>query len=105
MDELDDQVPTIDELNYCTDNTYTPEHFFQMETAILVELGWNLVVVTPAHFLDTFLNFSITDADTVNGQPILNRNLVKSDVSKSASFFIDICRLGIIYNLNNVITT
>jgi hypothetical protein len=94
---MEDFVPTIDELNYCTDNTYTPEHFLQMESSILVQLDWNLVVITPAHFLEVFLNFCITTGDTINGLAIQNRNLVKLDLSKSASFFVDICRLGTIF--------
>jgi cyclin A len=93
MNEQEESVPTITELNYSTDNTYTTEDFIQMETTILSQMSWVINEVTPAHFLGLLLSCCVSDKDTIHGISLQNFNLVKTDVTKSSTFFVDMCRL------------
>uniref|UniRef100_A0A7S4DXR9 Cyclin N-terminal domain-containing protein n=1 Tax=Lotharella globosa TaxID=91324 RepID=A0A7S4DXR9_9EUKA len=48
--ETDDKVPTIEELNECTDFTYSPKLIRNMETAILRNLNWRIGIPVAQDF-------------------------------------------------------
>ena len=94
MDEQEEVIPAVEELNNCTDNAYTPELIVQMETILLNQLRWDVCVVTPAHFLGVYLQCSLSETDTLNGLEIQNLSALRTDLAKSASFFVDMSRQG-----------
>lgn len=93
LNEMEDKIPSVEELNYCTDNAFTPELIVQMETIILNHFRWNVNVITPSHFLDFFLPCALTDYDTINDQKIISQSSVKRDLNRIAYTFIDLCCL------------
>lgn len=97
LNELEENTPPIEELNYCTENAYTPELFIQMEALLLNQLRWDVNPITAFHFLEFFLPYALNEEDKRYNQPILQIWLLRADVTKSASFFVDICRQGRFY--------
>lgn len=68
-EEIEERVPTMSKLRSWTSNMYSPEIIQKMELAVLIELNWNLGVLTPAHFLESFLaltNGGTTEDDEVD---------------------------------------
>jgi hypothetical protein len=59
-EELEDCVPTLDELNECCNGAYTSAMIKDMEVNVLTALQWHLGVTTPFHFLSFFLHEGIT---------------------------------------------
>ena len=72
MEETERNVPPLDELAGMGDNPYSADLLRRMEAALLQELHWDVVAVTPAHFVDAFLGLSgggTAASDTIEGQP------------------------------------
>lgn len=94
-EERDEKIPSMDQLNYCTDNTYTPQLIKEMETVILNRVNWDLNMVTPIHFLGLYLDHkqSLTPDELILEQPIGDTyDRVKVEVASFAEFFVDLCR-------------
>jgi hypothetical protein len=51
MEENDARVPSVYELNRCCQGSYSTQLIVKMESLLLDLLDWNLVVLTPRHFL------------------------------------------------------
>ena len=72
MEETERNVPPLEELAGMGDNQYSADLLRRMEAALLQELRWDVVAVTPAHFVDAFLGLSgggTFPSDTIEGQP------------------------------------
>ena len=54
-EEIEERVPTMAKLRSWTSNMYSPDIIQKMELAVLIELKWDVGVLTPAHFLESFL--------------------------------------------------
>jgi len=54
-EEIEERVPTMAKLRAWTSNMYSSDIIQKMELAVLIELKWELGVLTPAHFLESFL--------------------------------------------------
>jgi len=54
-EEVEDRVPTMAKLRSWTSNMYSPDIIQKMELAVLIELKWDVGILTPAHFLESFL--------------------------------------------------
>ena len=52
--EASDVPPSMADLNRCCENHYTPRLIVKMESLLLDLLDWDLVVLTPRHFLDLY---------------------------------------------------
>lgn len=55
-EEAANLIPVMSDLRYVCDNAFTDHHLRRMEFAMLQCLQWDLVVKTPVHFLNLFLN-------------------------------------------------
>ena len=67
-EEIEERVPTMSKLRAWTSNMYSPDIIQKMELAVLIELNWELAILTPAHFLESFLALTsggTTEADEV----------------------------------------
>jgi|TARA_B100001142_G_scaffold267925_1_gene272877 hypothetical protein len=68
-EEIEERVPTMAKLRAWTSNMYSPDIIQKMELAVLIELKWELGILTPAHFLESFLtmmNGGTTSEDEVD---------------------------------------
>lgn len=50
-DELDDRIPLIRDLQKLSKFQFSYKECSDEESAILMELEWNLVAITPLHFV------------------------------------------------------
>lgn len=95
--EVDDKVPSVQDLNYCCNNMYTTQIICKMELVVLNTLGWECMVVTPRHFLETYLGRGASvvhpEHETIaNGQISFDRlTIVQRYIRKYSSFFGDLC--------------
>jgi len=70
-EEMEDYVPTLEDLNECSENTYSTELIKQMEMLILNELHWSLGVVVPRNFLKLYIQEEVAfPDDLVRGQKL-----------------------------------
>lgn len=92
LEEQEELIPMVVDLNFATDNSFTPEAIIQMEAFMLHNLRWDITAVTPLHFLGIYLEYCISSSDLLNGQKILNNFGLSKDIAKSAEFFLDVCR-------------
>lgn len=91
-EELDEKVPTINQINYCTDNTYTHELIKQMEALILNKILWNINILTPMHFLGLYINNTLFKDELILDYPIGDTyDRVRNDVANFSEFFVDLC--------------
>lgn len=60
FEEID--PPTVAEFAYIADHTYTRQDVLNMECTVLVALGFEIAVPTPAHFLDRLMRANGCDA-------------------------------------------
>lgn len=90
-EEEPDFVPTMEDLNLCTNKAYTVDLIRQMEVLVLRSLNWHLNVVTPLHFLTLYLDQGIVFHDDMvdNGKPQSDKMV--NSVTKYALFFTDLC--------------
>ncbi|KAK5578205.1 hypothetical protein RB653_003158 [Dictyostelium firmibasis] len=63
LEELEEFQPSIQELNFSTNNTYTHNEIVKMEMDILSALNFKVLYPTPSHFLDYLLLISIQPYD------------------------------------------
>jgi len=90
-EEKDDHVPSVEDLNQCSENTYTPELIKEMEIMVLNRLEWNLGVVVPNHFLKLYSDQGIVvPADKANGKSLSKRTV--HYLKKYLDFFADLCQ-------------
>lgn len=64
------EIPSVRELNDCTENTYTSELIIETERLILNKLQWELCIVTPFHFLGIYMQEGFSSDDLLNGTPM-----------------------------------
>eukprot|EP01098_Paradermamoeba_levis_P006052 TRINITY_DN2520_c0_g1_i1.p1 TRINITY_DN2520_c0_g1~~TRINITY_DN2520_c0_g1_i1.p1 ORF type:complete len:263 (+),score=39.64 TRINITY_DN2520_c0_g1_i1:156-944(+) len=86
--EETDKIPSLEELNNYTKNSYRIQHFKEMEVIILHSLNWDLETITPSHFLNYYLGLNI----------LKNDHFCKGTVDKAlyegfARYLIDLCVL------------
>lgn len=95
-EEMETKVPSVQELNHCCKNMFTAPLICKMEVMILNLLNWELMVLTPRHFLETFLArgaAGIYPDDLLNEAmvPFDKHQLLQQYLRKYAEFFTDFC--------------
>ncbi|CEG00769.1 Cyclin A/B/D/E [Ostreococcus tauri] len=88
-EEIEERVPTMSKLRSWTSNMYSPEIIRKMELAVLIELGWDLGVLTPAHFLESFL--ALTNGGISDGDDIEHGDAYKERYREELRYFV--CQL------------
>lgn len=97
MEENDGQVPSVYELNRCCQDGYSPQLIVKMESLLLDLLDWNLVVLTPRHFLELYEGGGALVVqpfeEFVNNTtiPPLKMASVQRYQREYAEFFVDLC--------------
>lgn len=100
MEENDGQVPSVYELNRCCQDGYSPQLIVKMESLLLDLLDWNLVVLTPRHFLELYEGGGALVVqpfeEFVNNTtiPPLKMASVQRYQREYAEFFVDLCLHG-----------
>eukprot|EP01087_Luapelamoeba_hula_P022627 TRINITY_DN815_c2_g3_i1.p1 TRINITY_DN815_c2_g3~~TRINITY_DN815_c2_g3_i1.p1 ORF type:complete len:506 (+),score=118.11 TRINITY_DN815_c2_g3_i1:753-2270(+) len=96
-EEVDDNVPAMAQLNECCSNNFSVDIIQKMEVLLLNTLQWELMVVTPRHFLDLFAKIGSYAIDPT--QDLVQNNritpeklpLVQAYLCKYSEFFLDMC--------------
>lgn len=90
-EEAEDVIPTLHELNECSNNAYTVDALKEMEVSVLRHLNWCLALITPIHFLHFYQARGIVfQNDLFEGGPTNARPALKY-VKKYADFFAELC--------------
>jgi len=88
----EERVPSINDLNACSKNTYNRHSIVHMEMVILEALQWRVDELTPLHFVDHFLALRCIDfADTIDGQCLANSDKLEKiprRLRQFAEFFV-----------------
>jgi len=97
MEENDGRVPSVYELNHCCQNGYSPQLIVKMESLLLDLLDWNLVVLTPRHFLELYEGGGALvvqpfeeffNNSTISPHKVA---LLQGHQQAYAAFFVDLC--------------
>lgn len=65
-EEAEDVIPTLAELNECSNNAYTIDAVKDMEVCVLRSLNWSLTIINPIHFLHFYEARGIVFANDVS---------------------------------------
>jgi hypothetical protein len=91
FEEAEEVIPTLAELNECSNNAYTVDALKEMEVSVLRHLNWCLSLITPIHFLHFYQARGIVFInDLFEGGPS-NRKSALKYVKKYADFFAELC--------------
>lgn len=97
MEENFGEVPSVQELNHCCQYGYSPQLIVKMESLLLDLLGWNLLVLTPRHFLDLYdgggalVVRPLEEFVENNTIPTDKVAVVQRYQRQFANFFVDLC--------------
>lgn len=82
-EELEDYVPTLNDLVLLCANQFTKGDFVRMESYLLNTLHWEIAEVTPLHFLDYYLQRCMTSEEL--------ERVTLPQLRKCSQFLVDIC--------------
>lgn len=84
-DELDDNIPMIKDFQRITRGAFSWEEVVGCEADLLSRLNWNLVVLTPLHFMYSCLGMGIVSE--IDRQCNQSKDHVKANKENSSSIF------------------
>jgi len=89
-EEQEDAIPTLAELNECSNNAFTIECIKAMEVDVLRALHWTINAITPIHFITLFQGRGIVfQNDSFEGGP-QSRSQVLKYIKKYVNFFAEL---------------
>lgn len=89
-EEAEENIPTMGELNECSNNSFTIQELKDMEISVLRALNWQLTIVSPIHFLHLYLARGIVfESDLFEGGP-QNKAATIKYAKKYADFFAEL---------------
>jgi len=93
IEEQEPSVPRVAILSaYCGVPPPPPSFIPKVESLILNHLNWEMVILTPLHFLGYYLLVGLTPSELI-ANPHLHRYAeTKSCLSKMAEFLVDLCQ-------------
>jgi hypothetical protein len=94
FDEIENRIPTIEQLNSFVHNSFNRSEFHAMELLLLDHFSWNVDLPTAASFVDMFLVHSVLDDDNHSGRPLNNCAKAKVYVKKYVHYFLEISLQG-----------
>jgi cyclin A len=98
IEEQEQNVPRVANLNAYCGNTPTPASFIpKVESLVLNHLNWEMVVVTPLHFLDYYLLVCLVPCELLCNQHLQNYCDTRSYLEKMAEFLVDLCEHHSLY--------
>lgn len=97
IEEQEPNIPRVSVLGaYC--GTTTPQFIPKVESLILNHLGWEMVVVTPIHFLEYYLLVSLVPSEILVGNSHLQSYAeARALLAKMAEFLVDLCEHHSLY--------
>ena len=90
FDEIENRIPTIEQLNFFVHNSFERSEFHAMELLLLDHFSWNVDLPTAASFVDMFLVHSVLDDDSHSGRPLNNCTKARVYVKKYVHYFLEI---------------
>jgi len=99
IEEQEPNVPRVSTLHAFCGNTPTPPSFIpKVESLVLNHLNWEMVVVTPIHFLDYYMLVCLAPCECGFANPHLsNYAETRSYLAKMAEFLVDMCEHHSLY--------
>ena len=94
FDEIENRIPTIEQLNFFVHNSFERSEFHAMELLLLDHFSWNVDLPTAASFVDMFLVHSVLDDDSHSGRPLNNCTKARVYVKKYVHYFLEISLQG-----------
>lgn len=101
FDEIENRIPTIEQLNSFVQNSFERSEFHAMELLLLDHFSWSVDLPTAASFVDTFLVSSVLSDDIHSGQPLTNCTKAKVYVKKYVHYFLEISLQGLLSFFNS----
>lgn len=90
FDEIENRIPTIEQLNSFVHNSFDRSEFHAMELLLLDHFSWNVDLPTSASFVDMFLVHSVLNDDNHSGRPLNNCAKARVYVKKYVHYFLEI---------------
>ena len=94
FDEIENRIPTIDQLNSFVHHSFERAEFHAMELLLLDHFNWNIALPTSASFVDIFLVQSVFSDDSHSGRPLNNCAKARIYVKKYVHYFLEISLQG-----------
>ncbi|XP_007474025.1 cyclin-J-like protein isoform X1 [Monodelphis domestica] len=95
FEEKEDRVPKLEQMNslglLCSHQlVLSKKELLQTELLLLEAFGWNLCMPTPAHYVDYYLLFSLSEKDLCNNRPIFSFSKTKGFLEKYVHYFLEV---------------
>lgn len=90
FDEIENRIPTIEQLNSFVHNSFERAEFHEMELLLLDHFSWKIALPTSASFVDIFLVQSVLRDDTHSDRPLNNCVKARVYVKKYVHYFLEI---------------
>jgi len=98
IEELEEKVPRVSTLHaYCVATLTPPAFIPKVESLILNHLNWEMVVVTPLHFLDYYLLVCLSPCELLSNPHLRDFGETKEYIAKMAEFLVDLCEHHSLY--------
>lgn len=98
IEEQEQNVPRVSTLHAYCGATPTPPSFIpKVESLVLNHLNWEMVVVTPLHFLDYYMLVCLSPCELLGNPHLQNYSETRSYLSKMAEFLVDLCEHHSLY--------
>lgn len=96
---METKVPSVHDLNLCCKNLFSAAIICKMEVMVLNLLNWELMLLTPRHFLEFYLERGAAgvypDDLLSNAQISFDKHpLLERYLRKYSEFFTDFCLHG-----------
>lgn len=98
IEEQEQNVPRVSTLHAFCGPTPTPSSFIpKVESLILNHLNWEMVVVTPVHFLDYYMLVCLSPSEIISNAHLGNYSDTRAYLAKMAEFLVDMCEHHSLY--------
>lgn len=98
IEEQEQNVPRVSTLHaYCGPTPTPPSFIPKVESLILNHLNWEMVVVTPVHFLDYYMIVCLAPSELMANSHLGNYADTRAYLAKMAEFLVDMCEHHSLY--------
>jgi len=97
IEEQEPNVPRVSTLSAYCGAASTPSFIPKVETLILNHLQWEMVILTPIHFLDYYLLVCLLPGELPANPHLQSYTDTRSYLAKMAEFLVDLCEHHSLY--------
>jgi cyclin A len=98
IEEQEHNIPRVSTLHAYCGATPTPPSFIpKVESLMLNHLNWEMVVVTPLHFLDYYMLVCLSPSELLANPHLSNFEDTRGYLAKMAEFLVDLCEHHSLY--------